>query len=400
MRRGGFTWDRLTVASVLSFCVLVCGLSVGLVLGELRDEMHLSSIVAAAHGSTFGFGLLVLGSVGSGLVGRLGRPAAFAISIVSMVVGVMLLCLGHTWPLTLAGATLSGTGGALLVMLMPGIVADHHGEHRAAAFTAINGIPGVIGIVLSVVVGGVITSGGSWRWPYAIITLVVSASFAISVRGVRIPHGSEPPVSVLPLLRRPEVRGPWLRAVLGVLVEFSTVVWAVVYLKEVGGASSGLAVILGALWGLFLSASRMALPRLLHHAGAGSSTVAYGVAAAGALLMWAGPSLTLRAVGLSLVALGAGPLYPLAVDGLYATAGAVVDSVSLGAVAALASGVAITTGPMALGAVADVVGLRNAMLVVPALALLGVYTSWPHRPGVIAPSSNPLADSFAAGAGD
>jgi hypothetical protein len=110
--------------------------------------------------------------------------------------------------------------------------------------------------------------------------------------------------------------------------------------------------------------------------GPWTRSVAFGVSATGALLMWAGPGLWPRVIGLTIVALGAGGLYPLAVDRLYERGGA--DTVSLGFVTALASGTAVTIGPLLLGVLADVVSLRHALLFVPALALLGVYTA---RPG-------------------
>ncbi|MBP9054219.1 MAG: hypothetical protein KBF94_16500, partial [Ilumatobacteraceae bacterium] len=51
-----FRWDRLTYSSALGYCLLVAGLSVGVVLSELRDEFGISGVVAALHGSTFGIG--------------------------------------------------------------------------------------------------------------------------------------------------------------------------------------------------------------------------------------------------------------------------------------------------------------------------------------------------------
>jgi MFS family permease len=95
--------------------------------------------------------------------------------------------------------------------------------------------------------------------------------------------------------------------------------------------------------------------------------------------MWLGPSLAVRIAGLVIVAFGCSPLYPLAVDRLYARVDA--DSVALGAVTALASGVAIISGPLLLGVLADAIGLRDAVLAVTALAALGVYTSRPERAG-------------------
>ena len=38
-----FRWDRLTYSSALGYCLLVAGLSVGVVLSELRDEFGTSA---------------------------------------------------------------------------------------------------------------------------------------------------------------------------------------------------------------------------------------------------------------------------------------------------------------------------------------------------------------------
>jgi len=57
----------------------------------------------------------------------------------------------------------------------------------------------------------------------------------------------------------------------------------------------------------------------------------------------------------------------------------VMDSVSLGAYAALASGVAVTIGPLALGVLADSVGLRRAILIAPVFALIGAVTQRPRQ---------------------
>lgn len=370
-------WDRLTITCALSFCVLVAGLSVGIVLGELRDELHISGVVAAAHGSAFGLGMLGLGAFGSGMLARVGRPRAFWASVASVAAGITLLCVAHVWPLTLLGASMAGVACSMLVLLMPGIIADHHGERRAAAYAAVNGVPGLAGISFSLLVGGVISAGGSWRWPYGILTLSIVAAVVVVGRRVSIPRSDVTPVRALPLFRLAGIRGPYLHIVHAVMVEFPVGIWAVAYLKEVGGASSGLAASLGAIWGLFLFVTRMSLPRLIHRVGGWARSISFGMAAAGALVMWMGPGLWPRVLGLTIVSIGAGPLYPLAVDNLYERGAA--DTMALGAVTALASGTAVTIGPLLLGVLADAVGLRNALLFVPLLALLGVWTARPSR---------------------
>ena len=370
------TWDRLTVVCVFSFFLLVAGLSVGIVLGELREQLQLSGLVAAAHGSMFGIGLLVSGVAGLRLVTRFGRPAAFWGACAFIVVGVMLLCVGQIWPVTLFGTAIASFACAMLVLLMPGIVADHYGpDDRAAAFAAINGLPGIAGIAFSLVIGAVLSAGGSWRWPYALLTLGIAAATLIAGRRVRIPEGTPTEVQSLALVRRPDVRAPFIDVVHAVLVEFPVGIWAVVYLKEVGGASSGVAAALGAVWGLCILVSRMILPRIVGVTGPWARTVCFAAAAVGATLLWTGPGLATRVAGLMIVGFGCGPLYPLAVDALYQRSHA--DTVALGAVCALASGVAITIGPLTLGVLADLVTLHHAILWVPVLAVIGAVRARP-----------------------
>ena len=220
-------WDRLTIACALSFCLLVAGLSVGIVLGELRDELAISGVIAAAHGSAFGVGMLVLGAFGSGFVARIGRPLAFWGACATITVGLMLLCTAHAWPLTLLGSSLAGVACSMLVLLMPGIIADHHGDRRGTAFAAVNGVPGLAGIAFSLIVGAVISAGGSWRWPYALITLAFAAGVVVAARGVDIPDAVAEPVRVLPLFRDRDVWVPWAHIVHAVLVEFPVGIWAV-----------------------------------------------------------------------------------------------------------------------------------------------------------------------------
>ena len=82
-----FRWDRLTYSSALGYCLLVAGLSVGVVLSELRDEFGISGVVAALHGSTFGIGLLFAGVFGVKLVDRVGRRQVLTISAACLAGG-------------------------------------------------------------------------------------------------------------------------------------------------------------------------------------------------------------------------------------------------------------------------------------------------------------------------
>src|SRR4029077_9518543 len=109
---GKFRWDRLTYSSALGYALLVGGLSVGTVLGELRQQFDLSGVVAALHGSTFGFASLAAGFFGVRVVDRLGRRRSLLSAAVAITCGIAMFCLGPAWPVTLAGTALAGMGGA------------------------------------------------------------------------------------------------------------------------------------------------------------------------------------------------------------------------------------------------------------------------------------------------
>ncbi len=372
-----FRWDRLSAASALSYCLLVAGLSVGVVLGELRSDFGLSGFVTALHGSTFGIGLIVVGIRGVGLVDRFGRRRALSAAAAAMAAGVTLFCIGPVWPVTLAGTALSGAGGALLVMIMPGLINDHHGPRRAQAFAAINGIPGIAGVIFSLAVGLALTAGWSWRPVYLAITLTVLAALIKVARPVALPptarHGA---FTLRHLLDRRRVMIPSLFLANALLTEFSIGVWATAYLKEIGGASSGLAPVLASTFGIMIFLSRLVMPFTLRVLGEATISLSFVAVGLGASAMCFGPGLAAKVTGLSIAAFGGAPLYPLTIDRLYRRAGH-VDAVSLGAIAALANGAAVTIGPLALGVLADGVGLRWAILFVPVLCVTGAITQRP-----------------------
>ena len=374
-----FRWDRLTYASALGYALLVCALSVGVVLGELREQFDLSGVVASLHGSTFGFGLLAAGLWGVRVVDRLGRRRALAMSAAAITGGITLFSTGPAWPITLAGTALAGLGGALLVMVMPGLISDHHGEHRAAAFAAVNGAPGLAGVAFSLLIGGALALSWSWRTPYLILTGVIVLALTSVAWPVAIPESPRQGAFTLAHFRDRDVFVPWLHIVNAVICEFAIGIWAATYLKEVGNASGGLASAMAGVFGVSMFLSRLVLPTVMKYLGDATITVSFMVLAVGALMMCFAPGLLPRVAGLTIVGFGGAPLYPLTVDRLYASAEHKIDSISLGAICALASGTAVTLGPLALGILADSVGLRRALLIVPAIAVVGAITQRPAR---------------------
>ena len=384
-----FRWDRLTYSSGLGYALLVGGLSVGVVLGELRQQFHLSGVIAALHGSTFGFASLLAGVLGVRVVDRLGRRTSLLVSAAAITCGIAMICLGPAWPITLSGTALSGLGGALLVMVMPALISDHHGEHRATAFAAVNGAPGLAGVMFSLVIGAALALELSWRPPYLILSGVIVLALAIVAWPVDVPESPRQGAFTLSHLRERDVFVPWLHIINAVFSEFAIGVWATTYLKEVGHAGGGQAAALAGVFGVMMFVSRFVMPSYVRVFGDATVTVGFVTMGFGALVMGFAPGLWPRVFGLMIVGFGGAPLYPLTVDRLYASAEHKIDSTSLGAICILASGTAVTLGPLAMGVLSDSVGLQRALLIVPFACLLGAYT---QRPKLTARAIAPALD--------
>lgn len=142
-------------------------------------------------------------------------------------------------------------------------------------------------------------------------------------------------------------------------------------------ASAASAPVLACLFGVTIFVGRLSLPIVLRAVNGRGHALLPGAQ------QWCGRHVLrrqswLKVVGLVRAGIGGAPLYPLTDDAFYRTAGDPLDSVTLGAYSALAAGVAVTLGPLALGVLADSIRLRRAILIVPVLSLLGAVTQRPR----------------------
>jgi len=374
-----FRWDRFTVAAVCCNCMLVAALGSGLVLPELRSQFHISGVITALHGSMFGVGLLFFGIWGVRIVGRTGRRQALVAAVFGIALGVTVFVAGPAWPITLFGMTITGFAAALMVTVMPAVISDHHGEHRAAAFGALAAIPGYVGLVLAVAVGVVLSLGGSWRLPFIAFTAIVTVIAVATGRSAHVPAGEPTAPHSLRRLGSKDVSVPWLQLILTIMTDFSIGVWAVTYLREIGGASAGAAPILCSVFGSAMGVSRLRLASIQRWLGEWTVTTCYAVAAIGVAMLCFIPVLWVRVVALGIFAFGAGPLYPLAIDRLYRRTEHSIDPVTIATYSSLANGLAVVIGPLALGALADMIDLRWAILISLVLSVAGLVIHWPRR---------------------
>jgi fucose permease len=154
---------------------------------------------------------------------------------------------------------------------------------------------------------------------------------------------------------------------LGVALEMTMLLWSPAYLEQVAGLPRTAAVIAAAAFPAAMLLGRSAgsvLVRRVAPAILCPSTLCLIVP--GFIAFWGGFTAPVAVFGLFLAGLAIALLYPLALSFAVGAAGVAGNSAS--ARSGLAAGTALLIAPIALGALADHVGLSRAYLIAPILA--------------------------------
>lgn len=338
----------------------------GAVLAPLQIELGVTRGNVAFYPSLFALGLVVVGLSGGSIVARMGRTAALRLSTGGMVLGGLMFAVPGRFP-TLIGALVLGLGAALLIQLMPAILASLHARSATAAVGEANGVASAASVVAPLAVGAALSLGLGWRIGYLGLPLLALAAAFLPTWRLALPavRADEPGSRA----KRP-LLGRWFDLLVAVSVEFCMVFWAASAMGDWHHATTGQAPALASLFLVGMAAGRfLASPitRLLPDPRALILT-SVGVAAAGFALFWSAPALVAAAAGLAVTGLGVALLYPTMVNLVVATWPHDPDRAA--ARAALASGLAIGVTPFVLGRLSDTIGLRAAYLIVPVLLIV------------------------------
>ena len=361
---GHVTWLLYGVFACMAF--LLNGL--GAVLAPLQAELRVERGDVAFYPSLFAAGLVALGLAGGPLVSRVGRMGALRLSLASMLLGGLLLALPGRVP-TLLGAVLVGVGAALLIQLVPALLAALHPDAPTAVVGEANGLASAASVLAPLAVAGAISAGLGWRTGYLAAPLLALAAAALPTWRMALPAALVPAAQAAIGAEAP-LLGRWLDVLLAVSVEFCMVFWAPSAVADWHHAPPGLAPAVASLFLAGMAVSRsLAAPITRRLTGPRALVLTcVVVAAAGFALFWSAPTLALAATGLAVAGLGVALLYPTTVSRVVAAWPHAPDLAA--ARAALASGLAIGGAPFLLGRLSDATGLRAAYLLVPALLLL------------------------------
>lgn len=338
----------------------------GLVIVHLRDELGLSYSVGGLHVAAFAAGSTVAGVVSAGLERALGRRPVFWSAAAVLGAGTVGLTLGRTAPVTVGSVLVMGVGGGLLLVTIQALLADHHGEHRAVALAEAN----VAASVAYVLLIGVLSLASALHagWRVALLASLVVPVLSWSANR-RLPIEAPPPS------RTTQGRLPgvfWIAAAMlfcMTAAEWCVTAWGATFVEDAAGASTDNAVALMAGYFGGVVAGRMLGSRLARrHDPAPLLVLALGVAAAGFAVLWPSTGPAQALLGLALLGIGLGNLFPM---GISLTVALAPDRAALASGRAVVmTSFAILLAPLTVGTLADATSLTAALGVVPVLLVL------------------------------
>jgi len=366
--RHPLTWATYALVGYFAYLETV----LGPLMPFLRAEHGFSYTVASMHFSAFALGAVPVGLFGDRVAEHWGRRASLWGGGTGMAAGALLLAASPVTAGTVLGALCMGTFGGLLLITTQAVLADKYGEWSAVAITESNVAASACAILASLAVGAFAALGLGWRvaliLPVAALVLL-AACFRTEPLGQARTHESASDNSSSTLPMRFWVYFGVL--FLGVSVEWCVAYWGTDFLENGVGLARPAAATALSVFFVAMLAGRILGSRLAHRlSGATLLLVTLCVALAGFPLFWLSAMPALSLLGLFVVGLGVGSVYPLAISvGVAATPGQTDTATArLG----LAGGGAILTAPFVLGAFADRVGIETAYAIVVPLLLAAV----------------------------
>ena len=363
-----FTRDPATWLIYGLNLVYVCALNMlGPMLPFLRAEFSLSYTTTGLHSSALALGLLLTGLLVARGYPALGWGTLLWLGAGGLGCGSLLIGLAPQHAVSIAGAFVLGVFGALVLILVPTVLAALHPATLGIALGEASLAASLGGSLAPLAVGWSATTPLGWRGAAGVVVVLVGA-LVLAFRGAVIP--SRPSIATDESARLPLTYWAyWLALLFAIAVEFCIILWSASFLEQAVGMSRAAAASGGSIFLVAVLLARLAGSRL---AARWTSSVIFqgslGLTMLGVALYWGGGAPLPALIGLAVAGLGVANLYPHGVVLALATAPGQVRRAS--ARASLTSGLAIMGAPLLLGNLADRIGIGPAQAVIVLLLLL------------------------------
>jgi MFS family permease len=362
-----FRRDRLTwIAYVVLAWFAYLQAAPGLVIGHLRDELDLSYSTGGLHVAAFAAGSMAAGVISARLERALGRRTLFWSAAALLGAGAIGLTAGRIAEVTVGSVLVMGVGGGLLLATIQAALADHHGERRAVALAEANVAASIAYVVLIGVLSLTAALHAGWRVAL-LASLAVPALAWWSNRRLAI---DAPPTSRVAQGHLPGVF--WIAAAMlfcTTAAEWCITAWGATFVEDAADVSTDTAVALMAGYFGGVVAGRTLGSRLARrHDPARLLALALAVTAAGFAILWPSTGPAQALVGLSLLGIGLGNLFPMGTSVMVAFAPE--RTVLASGRAVMMASFAVVLAPLTIGTLADATSLRAALGVVPVVLAL------------------------------
>jgi MFS family permease len=362
----GRAWASYAAFAAIGYVIY----GVGAAAPYLRAQLGLSDAEVGLHSTAIAIGIVLAGAWTPALARRFGELVVRSVALGGLAIAVVGLALAPALAVTLVASGFMGVGAGTMLGYANAILVRGGGRPARMRVARANLWAMVSAFFCPIAVGAAVTTHLSWGlglFPALGLLLIVALDLRAGARFA--------PTSEMTAARGRLPSGywrSWAFIVAAVAVEFSIVFWGATLIQRRTGVETATATLLGGLFLGGMFAGRLGQSLGLGTGGDFRRPAGAGVllAIAGASIAWVSTTSVLSAAALFLAGLGVGGLYPLGVAAALASASAQP------ALAAnrltLASGSAILVAPLALGAVADALGVVAGWGLVVAIALVAL----------------------------
>jgi fucose permease len=342
----------------------------------LRDELNLSFTESGFHTSALALGMVMMGLFGHSMLRKLPQWKALALGGVGLGVGGSILVLGHQPVLTLTGLFIMGAIGSLIISTNPTILVDEMGQHSKVGVSEANTLTSIFSTLAPIAAGYFGAMAITWR---PAVTIVSMLAFILGIWILISPKfswESKQTTTTNQIVENHKLTGAywlfWAALVVSISIEFCIIYWASDYLQAHLAMPKGSATRWVSLFLVGMVVGRYIGSLLLQKYDRFKILIiSVFVGALGFGIFWEGGSQIVSLTGLFLAGLGVANLYASLVTLSFDAAGPA--RAAAGSATTLASGVAILLLPFALGYLADLAGIRLAMLIVAGLYIILAY---------------------------
>lgn len=337
----------------------------GNVIPLFQTEFGLTYREVSLHSVAMALGVIVTGLFGQTVTGRIGRRYSLWLGGLGIATGAFLLCLSPGIWMSVPSCFIIGLCGGVIGATVPAVISDLHGQARDQAFAEQAIVAYAFAILGPVSTGIFVSAGLGWRGA-VILGGLIGVGLVVIFRSAAIP------------MQRTDARRKasgnlpaafwayWFLLGFGCALEFSVLLWGPAFLeREIGFSAAAAATgVAGFFVGVLVG--RLALRVLVRRLSPRVILIAaFAIGALGFVLYWGVATPWATVAGIFMLGLCVSPQYPLT---MALALGIAKDANDIAALRlTLAFGLSVLIAPAALGALADVVGLRTAHLTLPVL---------------------------------